>query len=144
MVSMCASNFTHSTTLGSSRLRHMLLCSWKEDSKATPSCQQLHMPPLLPLLNRYNVKFCELVGALELYGLRVRCFIADGASTNQRSTKLHSSDYPDYPITHRAVNFCNPDRDIYFVSVVQHLFKTTINNYQISGANLITRSLIVI
>ena len=101
------------------------------------------MPPLLPLLNRYNVKFWEFVGALELYGLRVRRFIADGASTHQRFTKIHSSEYPDDPITHHAVNFYNPDRDIHFVSDVPHLFKTTRNNYQNPGANLNTRSLIV-
>ena len=96
------------------------------------------MPPLLPLLNRYNVKFWELVGALEIYGLRVRCFIADGASTNRRSNQLHSSAHPDDHITHRAVNLYNPDRDIYFVSDVPHLFKTTRNNYQNSGRNKAT------
>ena len=89
------------------------------------------------------VKFWELGGALELYGFRVRCFIADGASTNRRFIQLHSSDYPDDPITHRAVNLYHPDRDIYFVSDVPHLVKTTRNNYENSGANLNTRRLIV-
>lgn len=66
------------------------------------------------------VKFWELVGALELYGLKVRCFIDNGASYNNW-TFIRAVTTLMTTITNRAVSAFNTDKDINFVSDAPHL-----------------------
>ena len=58
-------------------------------------------------------RFWDLAAHLELVGLKVRCVVSDGASTNRRFYNLHAGDYQD-PVTFRMKNkFTAEDRPIY-------------------------------
>lgn len=87
--------------------------------------------------------FWEVVAALELSNIHVRSCVSDGASINRRFINLHHADYAD-TITYRAKNlYSSTPRNIYFVSDVPHLIKTTCNCFENSHANLNTRNLMV-
>ena len=48
--------------------------------------------------------FWELVSMIELYGLKERAFIGDGATSNRKFIKFHKGHYPNDPVTYRAKN----------------------------------------
>lgn len=88
-------------------------------------------------------RFWDLAAHLELVGLKVRCVVSDGASTNRRFYNLHAGDYQD-PVTFRMKNkFTAEDRPIYLVSDTCHLMKTTRNCMENSGGNRNSRKLVV-
>lgn len=89
------------------------------------------------------MKFWELVGAVELLGMKARVFIGDGAATNRKFINIHHADFPNDQVTFRAINKYATDRTIYFVSCAPHLIKTTRNNWENSGWNKNSRNLIV-
>ena len=81
----------------------------------------------------YN-RFWETVANLEVAGFKVRAAVSDGAATNRKFYNLHHSDFPDDPITYRAINrFASDGRTLYFVSDTCHLVKTTRNCWERSG-----------
>lgn len=82
----------------------------------------------------------EAVQCLECCGLNVIAFCCDGASTNRRFYKMHTSGCCD-GLTHKTTNpFCE-DRDIYFICDVPHLIKTTRNCWSNSFAHKMSRAL---
>ena len=91
----------------------------------------------------YN-RFWHVVSCCELAGLRVRCCVSDGASINRKFIKLHCDDFPDDPITYRAVNrFSKEQRVLFFASDTCHLVKTTRNCLESSGRSPTSRRLVV-
>ena len=86
--------------------------------------------------------FWDIVGHLELVGIRVRAFVCDGASSNRRMFKIRKDDFPNDEIVYRCHNKF-AERTIYFVSDVPHLIKTTRNCWENSGSNLKSRQLMV-
>ena len=90
---------------------------------------------LLPL-------FWEAVSILELTcNLWVVATTCDGASPNRRLFRLHKDTDGDAgkDATYRTIDFCSPDRFIYFLSDKPHLVKTARNCLYNSGFGQATR-----
>ena len=85
------------------------------------------------------------VEVLESVGFHVRAFVADGAATNRKFFKLHSTDRHrlTYCTTNRYADLYSQGRDIYFICDPPHLLKTVRNNWENSGHNNKTRTLTV-
>ena len=80
----------------------------------------------------------EAIERLEHLGFKV-LVVADGASVNRKMFQLHrsqSSEYSPYTPLYKMANlYTNEKRDIYFMSVVPRLIKTTRNNWHQSTAS---------
>ena len=70
----------------------------------------------------------EAVFRLERMGLAVLTLTCDGASTNRRLCKLHSSDTCD-ELQHKVPNVFAPGRFLYFFCDPPHLLETTRNSW---------------
>ena len=70
----------------------------------------------------------EAVFRLERMGLAVLTLTCDGASSNRRLWKLHSSDTSD-ELLHKVPNVFAPGRSLYFFCDPPHLLKTTRNSW---------------
>ena len=81
------------------------------------------------------------VATLEMIGLKVRCFVCDGASSNRKFYKMHSTDGVSIP--YFAINLCDQSRKIFFICDVPHLIKTVRNNWENSHGNRNSRNLMV-
>ena len=80
----------------------------------------------------------EAVQRLEYCGFNVIAFCCDGASPNRAFYKMHGS---TGELVYKTPNpFCD-DRDIYFISDVPHLVKTTRNCWSNSFAHKCSRAL---
>ena len=89
----------------------------------------------------YNIIW-DGVETLHTVGFRVRAFIADGASTNRKFFKMHSSDR--HRLTYATRNrYSHESRDVFFICDAPHLMKTIRNNWENSGCNSKTRTLMV-
>ncbi|XP_071855332.1 uncharacterized protein [Apostichopus japonicus] len=77
---------------------------------------------------------------LELFSIRVRAIIADGASPNRKFFKLHET-VTDDGLTYYTQNPFRERERIYFFCDVPHLLKTTRNNWENSGCNSKSRML---
>lgn len=84
----------------------------------------------------------EAVAVLESLGFKVRCMIADGASSNRKCLKLHRSSAKEIP--YFATNLANKNRKLYFICDPPHLIKTVRNNWENSHGNRNSRNLYVI
>lgn len=82
------------------------------------------------------------VAFVESIGLKVRCFVCDGASPNRKFYKMHLKK-GDKSLPYFAINLCATDRKIYLICDVPHLIKTVRNNWENSHGNRNTRNLIV-
>lgn len=119
-----------------------VLCFMGRDIKSKTCTPVAHYATNAMTADQVYHMFWEVVAAMELMDIRVRSCVADGASINRRFILLHKADYPTDEITHRARNiYSTTPRDIYFVSDVPHLIKTTCNCFENSHANLNTRNL---
>ena len=76
----------------------------------------------------------EAIERLEHLGFKVLVVVADGASVNRRLHRSQSSEYYT-PLYKMANLYTNEERDIYFMSDVPHLIKTTRNNWHQSTAS---------
>ena len=75
----------------------------------------------------------EATRILEEIGFKVRVWVCDGATPNGKCFKINANDNNNnYYCT---VNQFAPERDIYFISDVPHLLKTTRNNLENSNGN---------
>lgn len=112
----------------------------KSSLQAVVATYATHCLTAKMLLNR----FWDTVSEAELAGFRVRSCVSDGASINRKFYKLHALDFPDDPVTHRAINsYAKEPRFIYFISDTCHLMKTTRNGLENSGGNRNSRRLVV-
>lgn len=75
----------------------------------------------------------EAIERLERIGLKVMAVTADGASSNRKFFRMHSSS--GSTTCYKAVNPYAQERSVYFFSDVPHLIKTTRNCWSHSGAN---------
>ncbi len=66
----------------------------------------------------------EAVRHLECCGLNVIAFCSDGASPNRKFYKMHDR---GNGVVNKTTNPFQPEREIYFISDVPHLIKTTRN-----------------
>lgn len=88
--------------------------------------------------------FWDVVSALEFHNFQVRSSISDGASSNRKFHAIHKLDYPEDPLTFRALNkYAKSPRPLYFLSCVPHLVKTSRNCWENSGSHLKSRNLTV-
>ena len=83
------------------------------------------------------------VANLEMIGLKVRCFVCDGASSNRKFYKMHVSEEDGTSLPYFATNLCSQNRKIFFICDVPHLIKTVRNNWENSHGNRNSRNLIV-
>ena len=77
---------------------------------------------------------------LESLGFIVRSFVSDGASPNRKFYRIHKE---DHQLTYKTKNLHHPDREVFFISDVPHLIKTTRNNLENSHGHNNTRNLMV-
>ncbi|PIK35626.1 hypothetical protein BSL78_27545 [Apostichopus japonicus] len=82
----------------------------------------------------------QCIRHLELFSIRVRAIIADGASPNRKFFKLHET-VTDDGLTYYTQNPFRERERIYFFCDVPHLLKTTRNNWENSGCNSKSRML---
>lgn len=91
-----------------------------------------------------QVKSCfqSYVRNLEESGFRVMVITCDGASPNRKFFKMHTTQNRMGTVTYKTKNPYSPDgRDVYFVSDVPHLIKTTHNCWSNSFGHSNTRAL---
>ncbi|XP_071810703.1 uncharacterized protein [Apostichopus japonicus] len=82
----------------------------------------------------------QCIRHLELFSIRVRAIIADGASPNKKFFKLHET-VTDDGLTFYTQNPFRERERIYFFRDVPHLLKTTRNKWENSGCNSKSRML---
>ena len=86
----------------------------------------------------------EVVGKLEASDLKVMVITADGASANRKCFRLHqdpSGSNVYSGVVYKTVNVHAPEREVFFMSDVPHLLKTTRNCWEKSrfgGTRLMT------
>ena len=79
---------------------------------------------------------------LEESGLRVMVITCDGASPNRKFFKMHTTSKQTGTVTYKTKNPYSPDgREVYFMSDVPHLIKTTRNCWSNSFGHSHTRAL---
>ena len=84
----------------------------------------------------------DAVRNLEEKGFRVMMMTCDGASSNRMFIGMHSSQKQNGDITYKTTHPYSEDgRDIYFMSDVPHLIKTTLNCRSLSFGHSHTRAL---
>lgn len=84
----------------------------------------------------------DSVRNLEESGFRVMVITCDGASPNRKFFKMHTTQNRTGTVTYKTKNPYSPDgRDVYFVSDVPHLIKTTHNCWSNSFGHSNTRAL---
>ena len=69
--------------------------------------------------------------AVEIAGLKVMIITADGASQKRRFfnfNRFPSGSNAFQGVTYKAINFYAPGRNVYFISDVPHLMKTSGRN----------------
>ena len=77
----------------------------------------------------------DVVRCLEACDFKVIALSCDGASTNRSFFKMYSTDKKKQPAYKTKNPYCNEDRNIYFISDVPHLMKTTRNCWSHSFAH---------
>ncbi len=76
---------------------------------------------------------------LEGIGLKVLCFVCDGASSNRKFYQMHST---DKSLTHQVKNvYSDKDSPLFLISDIPHLLKTARNSWANSHAHSCTRQL---
>lgn len=84
----------------------------------------------------------EAVRNLEESGLKVMVMVCDGASSNRKFFWIHCTQSRKGEVTYKTKNLYSQDgRDIYFMSDVPHLIKTTRNCWSNSFGHNHTRAL---
>ena len=81
----------------------------------------------------------EATQILEIIGFKVRVWVCDGATPNRKCFKINATD--DDNNYYNTVNQFAPEHQIYFISDVRHLLKTTRNNLENSHGNKNSRNL---
>ena len=81
----------------------------------------------------------EATRILQTIGFKVRVWVCDGATPNRKCFKINATD--DDNNYYNTVNQFAPERQIYFISDVPHLLKTTRNNLENSHGNKNSRNL---
>lgn len=77
----------------------------------------------------------DVIRNLEICEFKVIALSCDGASTNRSFFKLHSTSNKQQPAYKTKNPYTNEDRNIYFISDVPHLMKTTRNCWSHSFAH---------
>ena len=79
---------------------------------------------------------------MEESGLKVMVIACDGASSNRKFFKMHTTAKQKGTVTYKTRNpYCPDGRDVYFMSDVPHLIKTTCNCWSNSFGHSHTRAL---
>ena len=87
----------------------------------------------------------DVIRHLELAGIKVICVTCDGVSANRAFFKMHREESKmKSGVVYKCTNPIDGDRDVYFMSDVPHLIKTTRNCWSHSFAHRRTRQLWVI